>query len=98
MSCCCPNCGFRLDVDDRSKRVARRVEVLKRTCAEHSFSLSIDGERVNAHIAAALLDKSPETLSGWRSAARRLAYRRIGGRIFYDLAVLAEHLEASAET
>jgi hypothetical protein len=71
--------------------VAAKVEELKTACRELAIMVSWDSH-VTEPAAAQLLGKAPTTLRNWRDQHRPLPFRKLGGRVQYDLADLAAYI------
>ncbi|WP_296271204.1 hypothetical protein [Pseudomonas sp. UBA6323] len=77
------------DTDDR-------VELLRRWCLDRGLWVGPFDE-VGESTAAALCDRSPETLRYWRGTDRRLPCRKTKAGWRYALCDLAEFLDEDAE-
>jgi hypothetical protein len=67
------------------------VAQLEAYCRARGLRIAPSGV-VDAHVAAELVGRSPQTLANWRALGRGPLYRRRGGRVEYDMHHLAEHL------
>lgn len=84
---CCPSCGRELPRDP----VEEMIERLREACRERGAFVSWDGH-VSERTAAALLGREMGTLRNWRSLHRPLKFRKLNGRIEYQLNELAQML------
>jgi len=75
------------------KRHVVTVDELRRWCLENG-RVVLPVDRVREDTAAAILDRSPETLRHWRSNERPLPFTLIRGRATYHLADLADLINA----
>jgi hypothetical protein len=76
-----------------SGREPDRLELLKRRARSLSI-LILTGDRVREEGAAVLLDRSIETLKGWRKTDQRLPFiRDAANRITYALCDIADFLK-----
>ena len=82
----CASCPYRPAPDDAPDVVAVLAE-FRAECAATGMVL-LSGERVRTDDAAALLDRAPRTLEGWRGQGTGPAWVR-GLRPSYTLAALA---------
>jgi len=82
--------------DAYSLTLSDDIEELRRWCEQHGFRV-LPFEEVNESTAAAMLDRSPETLRYWRGTDRRLPCRRTRAGWRYRLSDLAEFLGSDVE-
>ncbi|MGP5711269.1 hypothetical protein ACTXPD_04545 [Vreelandella alkaliphila] len=72
------------------------VEQLRSWCQQHDYRI-LPFDEVDEKTAAAMCDRSPETLRYWRGTDRRLLCRKTRAGWRYSLADLAEFLTDDAE-
>lgn len=53
--------------------------------------------RVNPRNAGVFLDRSTRTLANWRSQGRGPRWKKVGGRVFYDLDGLRKFVDGDGE-
>ena len=70
-----------------------KLDQLRAACRDLQIPVSVDGF-VLERDAAQLIGKAPHTLKNWRDQRRPIPFRKLGGRIQYDLAELAAFLAA----
>lgn len=80
---------------DRNALIAAAAALLRGECREMAIKLTSD-DCVNLQAAARLIDRTPKTLTNWRTDScslpirRRIIGRSVGGRIYYTLTEIAE--------
>lgn len=87
MNCTCPTCGQPLPTDPAEQMVER----LREACRVLGSFVTWDGF-VSERTAAHLLGREPGTLRNWRGQHRPLPFRKLHGRVEYQLGDLANLL------
>lgn len=79
-----------------SLSVSDDIEELRRWCEQNGYQV-LPFDEVSEKAAAAMLDRSPETLRYWRGTDRRLPCRRTRAGWRYRLIDLADFLGSDVE-
>lgn len=92
-TCTCPTCGQPLPTDP----IASMTERLREACRDNGYFVTWDNF-VSERTAAAMLGREPGTLRNWRTAHRPLPFRKLHGRVQYQLADIAALIIAADDT
>lgn len=84
-TCTCPTCGQPLPADP----VEHMTERLQSACRDMGAFITWDNF-VSERTAAALLSREASTLRNWRTQHRPLPYRKLHGRVQYQLSDIAK--------
>lgn len=84
-TCTCPTCGQPLPTDPAEQMIER----LRDACRDIGAFVTWDGF-VSERTAAALLGREPGTLRNWRTTHRDLPFRKLHGRVQYQLSDIAK--------
>jgi len=93
MTCTCPTCGKPLPASPAEQMIER----LRDACRDMGAFVTWD-DFVSERTAASLLSREPGTLRNWRTAHRPLSYRKLHGRVQYQLADIAALIIAADDT
>lgn len=91
-NCTCHACGQPLPTDPAEQMIER----LREACRDNGYFVTWDGY-ISEKDAAALLGKKHGTLRSWRGAHRPLMFRKLRGRVQYQLADVAALLISAEE-
>lgn len=91
----CPYCG-RPPPGNADDLIETRISQMRAWLADGGFVVRFDGT-INEAAAAALLDRSPHTLRGWRSTDGRLPYRRTKAGVRYALTSILDYLDEMSD-
>lgn len=83
-NCTCPTCGQPMPTDPIEQMSTR----LQSACRDMGAFVTWDNF-VSERIAASLLGREPGTLRNWRCGHRPLRFRKLHGRVQYQLADIA---------